>query len=168
MAEFRIENYDKGGMNAIAGDKKLTGNEVKKAVKDGYNVWDGYTANDPVPERTVKEETKAKKYIDFDKFDIGGKDAIAGDEKLTGDELTRAIRAGYNVSSLTTKEDIARSQKANTDYGAKDEVLLGTLVRAVAEKTPNKLAQGATCLLEVLLAPITLPISLVQEICNDN
>ena len=42
---FEIRNYDKGGMNAIAGDGKLTGDEVKQARKDGYTIWDGYTAN---------------------------------------------------------------------------------------------------------------------------
>lgn len=54
--DFNIKNYDKGGMNAIAGDGKLTGEEIKLATKDGWNVWDGYSSNDKLPTNTKAEE----------------------------------------------------------------------------------------------------------------
>lgn len=38
--EFNLAKYDIGGKDAIAGDGKLTGEEVDLATKDGWHVFD--------------------------------------------------------------------------------------------------------------------------------
>lgn len=47
---FDITKYDVGGTQSgdKAGDKKLTGDEVLKAQRDGWTVWDGYVEGDSV------------------------------------------------------------------------------------------------------------------------
>ena len=47
---FDITKYDVGGTQSgdKAGDKKLTGDEVLKAQRDGWTVWDGYVEGDCV------------------------------------------------------------------------------------------------------------------------
>ena len=47
--DFDFAKYDIGGNGATAGDGKLTGEEVAKANRAGYSVWDGYKAEDGQP-----------------------------------------------------------------------------------------------------------------------
>ena len=158
---FEIRNYDKGGMNAIAGDGKLTGDEVKLAKKDGWNVWDGYSAQDQAPTSLKAEKKEAEKeYINFDEFDIGGKNAIAGDGVLTGAEADRAREAGYKgIFEGRTKEDIEKYP----DMGLREQgYAFGGIVRAAANNTDNKFVRGAALLADLVLMPITFPVSFIQ------
>ena len=46
---FNFKLYDIGGKDATADDGKLTGEEVKKAKADGWNVWEEYSQCDHSP-----------------------------------------------------------------------------------------------------------------------
>lgn len=172
--DFDFKQYDIGGYNAIAGDGKLTGDEVKKAKKDGYNVWDGYTSKDPIPanEKKVKaeQEEKArveKKAFKFEEFDIGGNDAIAGDGKLTGDEVNRARIAGYDVDYVGLHDGFS-SDKSNLVTESVDVgTPIGTIARNTARHTSNKFLIGTAQALDLLVMPVTAPISLIQRLLRD-
>ena len=161
MTTFEIRNYDKGGMNAIAGDGKLTGKEVKLAQKDGWTVWDGYSVNDGVPTNTNTQENEvAKEYINFDEFDIGGKNAIAGDGVLNGAEAERAREAGYDsIWDGRTKEDLEKYP----DMGLRKEgYAFGGITRTAANNTDNKFVRGMALVADLVLMPVTFPISFIQ------
>ena len=167
MTDFRIENYDIGGNNAIANDGKLTGSEAKKAQKDGWTVWDGYSSNDLQPENTKVKKQEAKKeakkeYIDVEIFDKGGKNAIAGDGKLTGDEIVRANRAGYKrvYEGDTQKELDESSYKGLRDTR---DLTFG-ITRSVSNKTPNKLAQGLAMCADALLFAFEFDIDMIRAV----
>lgn len=169
--DFDFKKYDVGGYNAIAGDGKLTGDEVSKAKKDGFEtVWDGYTSNDKIPENVKKAEAEAKaaeekkaKAFDFAKYDIGGNNAIAGDRKLTGDEVIRANSAGYeNVYEGTTSDQsdsIYESWAVGTPFVG--------LTRLAARHTESKALRVTANVVDCLLLPITLPIAVVQRMISD-
>ena len=57
---FDFGKYDKGGMNAIAGDGKLTGDEVTKAKKDGWNVFENYKEEDGTPKMLKNSNGKER------------------------------------------------------------------------------------------------------------
>ena len=177
MTNFEISKYDIGGKNAIPGDGKLTGSEIKKAKKDGWNVWDGYSTNDSQPEKTPKamrKEAKAakkaarkasKNYIDFKRFDKGGKNAIADDGVLTGDEVIRANRAGYDcIFDGDTKEGLQicpSYAKRAKKYAA------GCITRRTAYNHKSKFLRGLAMCADMLIMPIELGISLGQALCED-
>lgn len=173
MVDFRIENYDKGGNNAIAGDGQLTGSEVKKAQKDGWTVWDGYNANDPAPEnpKALAAEAKAEaekqeNVLDIDRFDKGGEGAIPGDGKLTGDEALRARRAGYTYAydDNLLGVDISKDGIEQHPYlGKRDKgYAFGGISRAAANATDNKFVYGCALVADMLCAPVTIPTSFIQ------
>ena len=168
MADFKLESYDIGGKNALANDGKLTGSEVKKAQKDGWTVWDGYSSNDHQPENTKVKKQEAKKeaekeYINFDEFDKGGNDAIEGDGKLTGDEVARANQAGYrHICDGVTKENMSK-YIAEREQG----YAFGGILRATANKTKSKFAITTALVADLLIMPITMAVSFGQAFSRD-
>lgn len=54
---FNFDAYDIGGNNAKKGDGRLTGDEIKKARADGWNVWDGYSKDISSAPSKLKKDT---------------------------------------------------------------------------------------------------------------
>ncbi|MCQ2739584.1 MAG: hypothetical protein MJ237_05080 [bacterium] len=52
--------YDVGGNDSVAGDNKLTGEEVKKASADGWSVWDGFNNKDTIIKRETFRQYQAR------------------------------------------------------------------------------------------------------------
>ena len=155
MTDFKIEKYDIGGNGAIAGDGQLTGSEVKKAQKDGWTVWDGYSANNPQPENTkAKKQESKKEYINFDEFDKGGKNAIAGDGKLTGDEVARANVAGYKHIYEGVTAEYLQENSFSALRDTRD--ITGSIGRAASNSTTNKFVRGLACTADLLLLPLEM------------
>lgn len=99
--------------------------------------------------------TKIAQDFDFHKFDIGGKNAQAGDGKLTGEEVEKAKQAGYSVWEGYTEKDSKPSETNGKGYA------FGYFTRDAA-LVEDKTCQIGSRILDIVLSPITLPISMVQ------
>ena len=93
----------------------------------------------------------------FAKFDIGGKNAVAGDGKLTGQEVERAQRAGYSVWEGYEEKDGIPAEMNAKGYA------IGAFTRDAA-LVDNKACQVGAMIVDVLLSPITFPISMIQGV----
>ena len=101
--------------------------------------------------------------FNFDKYDIGGAGATAGDGKLTGQEAKRAYAAGYtSVWDGATKEQLKGYKITDENEGT----VITMTTRAVAKATDNELAICAASLLDGLLFPLEFGIGLIQQLCK--
>ena len=90
---FDFSKYDVGGTGAKAGDKMLTGDEVKKARADGWSIWECLNRND-----------KAVRRVPNDK----GKDVCKTINNMSKSELYKKYKAKKEqiLEKLLTKENI--------------------------------------------------------------
>ena len=91
--------------------------------------------------------------------------AIAGDGVLTGAEVERACKAGYDgISDGNTREDLEK----DPDMGLREpRYATFALMRAVANNTDNEFVRGMAISVDLLLSPITVPISIIQDLIRD-
>lgn len=96
----------------------------------------------------------------IEKYDIGGKNAKAGDGKLTGEEVKRAEQAGYSVWEGYEKKDGKPAEINGKGYA------FGALTRDAA-LVDNKACQVGSRVLDILLSPITVPVSMIQALIKE-
>jgi len=90
------------------------------------------------------------------KYDKGGDKAKAGDGKLTGEEVTRAKIAGYNVWDGYSEKD---GMPSETDAVG---TVWGGLGRKAARATDSKALRTTAQFGDLLLFPFEFSVGLIQ------
>ncbi len=105
--------------------------------------------------------TRVAQDFNLAKFDIGGQGATAGDGKLTGKEVERAKQAGYSVWEGYSEKDGKPTETNGKGYA------FGYFTRDAA-LTDSKICQVGSKVLDCILSPITLPISMIQAFLSSD
>lgn len=149
---FDITKYDVGGTQSgdKAGDKKLTGDEVLKAQKDGWTVWDGYVEGDSVEHydyngtrksavtRWAKTNQQMCKSVSYQKFATRKAEIL--EQKMAEldiypytDENGNKV---YNIDTILFDENYKKAEK-EADAQARKELGLSDKTYALGFGVPK-------------------------------